>query len=282
LSVILRRFVQLPSQKSSTHRRYISASKGTLNLGGITMFHPSDLFKHLVRKRLVFLCAGLSLTIALFLVSGLAQKREVQPRPGQSRIAPLDPLTPEEIELATRIANQDARVKEALGGGRTQLIQIEFLALKSGDYREAKQPEELKVGRHAAVIFYRYDQDLGIHAIVDLEKNSVDQVTKLEGRVIPLGAAEVAEAFNLALRNERVIQLLGARIKEFRVAGLAGNERPENRVEGLRMVAASPRDPCYKHRCLDLIFHQREGYLAGTEVTVDLTAQTVRVERTGR
>jgi hypothetical protein len=196
-------------------------------------------------------------------------------------VQPLDPLTPDEVELAAQTASSDARVKEALGPGRQQLIRIEFLALKSLNYSEPKEPDQLKLGRHAAVIFYRYDQDLGIHIVVDLEQRSVGEITRMEGKVVPLAGAEVTEAFDLALRNERVKVLLGSQAGEFRVAGLPG-ERLANRVEGLRIVSGSPRDPCYRHRCLDLIFHRREGYIAGTQVTVDLTAQTVRVERTGR
>ena len=191
----------------------------------------------------------------------------------------LDPLTPKEIELATRVANEDRRVKEAVGTGKQQLVQVQFLALKPARY--GPDAERLQIGRHAEVLFYRYDGDRGIHVVVDLEKKAVVLVTKIEGRAVPLGADEIREAFGLAAQNERVKALLGAQLNDFKVANLT-EERPENRVEGLRVVATSPRDPCYRHRCIDLLFHNREGYVAGTTVTVDLTAQTVRAERTIR
>ena len=239
---------------------------------------------NLYRSRAFFLFAVLSLTAVALLLTTFAQEtRSPGTSPVQQRAQPLDPLTAEETELAARIASADPRVKEALGSGRQQLIQVQFLALKPNTYpKTGQEPEQLKIGRHAAVIFYRYDADQGIHVVVDLEKSSVNEITKLEGKAVPLGFTEVTEAFNLALRNEQVRSFLGSRANDFRVARLSAGERPENRVEGLRVLATSPRDPCYKHRCLDLLFRQRDGYIAGTSVTVDLTAQTVRVERTVR
>ena len=218
----------------------------------------------------VFLVGPILCLMAILLLSTVLahQTRMQKPSPVQQRMQPLDPLTPEEMELAARRASEDARVKAALGSGRQQLIRVEFLAFKGLDYRETRGPDQLKIGRHAAVVFYNYNDDVGIHVVVDLERESVVAITKMEGKVVPLAAAEVTDAFNLAMRNEQVQALLGARAGEFKVSGLVTRERPENRVEGLRVVSVSPKDPCYRHRCVDLIFHQREGYISGTEVTV--------------
>lgn len=227
----------------------------------------------------VALCLGFVVLLSPIFV---AKTQNTAPQRGQQKVLPLDPLTPEETEVAARIASADRRVREALGGGRQRLIQVQFLALKPPDYRETREPEQLKIGRHAAVLFYRYDTDQGLYVVVDLEQRAVGELTRLEGNAVPLASEEVAEAFNLALRNERVKALLGSRAGEFKVARLATGERPEARVEGLRVIATSPRDPCYRHRCLELLFRLPEGYIAGTSVNVDLTAQTVRVERTAR
>lgn len=198
----------------------------------------------------------------------------------QEKVQPLDPLTSEEIETAKQIAGADQKVKTTLGSGRQRLIQVEFVAMKpTGTYDD---PERLQIGRHASVLFYRYEGDQGFHVVVDLRRKAVVSVTKLEGRAVPLAPDEIGEAFELAARNERVRSLLGAGISEYRVADLTKGERPETRVEGLRVIATTPRDPCYRHRCIHLLFHSREGYLAGTTVTVDLTAQSVRAERTIR
>ena len=202
------------------------------------------------------------------------------PSVAQQKVQPLDPLTAEEIRVAEQVANSDRRVKVALGSGRQRLIQVEFLALKPA--RETRDPERLQIGRHASVLFYRYERDEGIQVVVDLQQKAVVSVSKIEGVAVPLARDEVAEAFDLAARNERVRSLLGARLSEFRVANLAQGDRPETRVEGLRIIATSPRDPCYRRRCIHLLFRTREGYIAGTQVTVNLTAQTVRAERTIR
>ena len=240
---------------------------------------PLTYLPYILHPERVFLVSlALCITLVLLLSTALANRLAV-PLP-QGQVQSLDPLTPEEIELATRIATADPRVKDALGKGRALLVQVQFLALKPNVYGAGQDLERLKIGRHAAVLFYRYDTDQGVHVIVDLEKRSAGDITRIEGRAVPLAAEEVAQASALALRNDRVRSLLGARVNDFRVANLAAGERPENRIEGLRVVATSPRDPCYRHRCVDLLFRQREGYIAGTSVTVDLTSQAVRVERT--
>lgn len=242
-------------------------------------------FRHLLhnsyRAHLLFPYAALSLTALVIWSSVPAeQPSAVASSHVQRQVQPLDPLTPEEIEIAARIANSDAKVKAALGSGRHLLIEVSFLALKSPGYREA-EPQKMKIGRHAAVIFYRYDDDIGIHVVIDLEQKAAGEITRLQGTAVPLAYQEVVEAFNLALRNERVRALLGARANEFKVfRPSSAGERSPTRVEGLRVVTSSPGDPCFKHRCVDLLFRLPRGYLAGTSVTVDLTAQTVRVERT--
>jgi Cu2+-containing amine oxidase len=219
--------------------------------------------------------------MALVVSAAFGQQAQTPiPAPGQQRVLPLDPLTADEATLATELAKSDRKVAEALGSGKQQLIRVEFVALKTANFREPKEPEQLDIGRHAAVVFYRYDTDKGVHVIIDLEQKAVGEITIMEGKTVPLAAAEVTEALDLALRNEQVKTLLGPKANEFKVAGLSAGEKPENRVEGLRVIASSPKDPCYKHRCLDLLFRRREGYLAGTSVSVDLTARTVRVERT--
>ena len=198
----------------------------------------------------------------------------------QQRVQPLDPLTPAEIELAKQLANADRRVKAALGSGRQRLIQVDFFAMKPADTSTA--PQRMQMGRHARVLFYRYEGDRGIDVVVDLERRTVASVTQIEGVAVPLAADEIADAFNVAIRNEGVRSLLGPRLNEFRVAGLTTGVQPETRVEGLRVIATEPRDPCYRRRCVYLMFRDQGRYLAGTKVTVNLTAQTTRVERTAR
>jgi hypothetical protein len=196
---------------------------------------------------------------------------------------PLDPLTPEEIELAAQIASADPHVQKELGPGRRQLIRVQFLALKAGiDLKTGQEQKLLKVGRSAAVLFYRYDTDQGIHVVVDLRQRAVGSISRLEGRAVPLALEEVTQAFALALLDRRVRNLLGSKADDFRVAPPTSDRKPANSVEGLRVVATAPGDPCYKHRCIELHFRKRESYVAGTSVTVDLSARRVRTKSTVR
>lgn len=222
--------------------------------------------------------AAATITIAAVTFVTFSTNLPSESAAAQERVQPLDPLTNEETRVAAQVASADPKVKAALGSGRQRLIQVEFFAQKPA--QEVDNPDRLEIGRHASVLFYRYTGDQGIHVVVDLRQRAVVSITRLEGRAVPLGVEEIGEAFNLAARNERVRSLLGSEISGYRVANLAEGDRPENRVEGLRVVATSPKDPCYRHRCIYLLFHSREGYLAGTTVNVDLTAQTVRAERT--
>lgn len=183
--------------------------------------------------------------------------------------APLDPLTPAETETAKKIASEDLAVKRELGTGRQRLIQVQFFQMKSASPRS-------DVGRYAAVLFYRYDIDRGIHVIVNLNDRTVVQINRVVSMAVPLAREEIKEAFALALRNRRVRVLLGARADQF---GFAEDSRQTSgdRIEGHRVIASSPRDPCRLHRCIELQFRTRNGYVPATSVTVDLSTQTVTV-----
>lgn len=193
------------------------------------------------------------------------------------RPLPLDPLTTEERAEAIRVASTDSRVKETLGGGRSTAINAEFLAVKP---ENAAGVADAPIGRHAAVIFYRYDDDKGVRAVVDLTQRVVSELTVMDGASVPLAIDEVVQASNLALRNTEVTSALGSSARTFRVqTSLSGTEPVQNRVEGLRLIAPSPNDPCYKQRCVSLLFRQGRSYLAGLSVVVNLTRETVTVER---
>ena len=244
---------------------------------------PLQRFPRKLETRAVHLSIALALTIVvLTTVTGKVTPGSHLLLPSQQAL-PLDPLTPEEIELAARIASADPRVKKELGPGRQQLIQIQFFALKSGgDSKTRPEQKPLKPGRYAAVLFYRYDTDEGVNVVVDLTERSIGDITRLEGKAVPLALEEIRRAFALALLNRQVRTLLGPKASEFKVAGLSTAESPQNRVEGLRVVATSPRDPCYRHRCIELHFRKREGYVPATSVMVDLSAQKVKVQKTVR
>ncbi len=191
---------------------------------------------------------------------------------------PLDPLTAEENEIASRVARSDSRVKKELGSGRNQLVQVQFLELKAGgDLKTNKEQGPSNPGRYAAVLFYRYDTDEGVHVVVNLGGRSVGEITRLNGRAVPLALEEVSGAFALALLNKQVRTFLGPKADEYAVAGMLKGDSPHNRVEGLRVIATSPEDPCYRHRCIELYVRKPEGYMRTPSITVDLSARKVKI-----
>ncbi|HEX4899748.1 MAG TPA: hypothetical protein VFV61_04400 [Pyrinomonadaceae bacterium] len=183
-----------------------------------------------------------------------------------------DPLTPEERELALRLVEADARVKKLRGQGRQNLISVELATPKTGDQND-------ETSRHAEILYYRYEGNQGVLVLVDLQQRSVQEAVAINGDAVPLVAEEVNQALSLALQNRTLINLLGPNYQQYRVATQNSPEGEPNRVEALRLFASSPDDPCYRRRCVSLLFRQGDTFLTGTEVIVDLTTQRVRVEQ---
>src|SRR5437763_956567 len=138
--------------------------------------------------------------LCLMAVSLFAQ---TQPAAVPQRVLPLDPLTPAERAAGEELARANGKVKEFLARGRTRLIYSDFIAPKLN----AAQTEPS--GRYADVLFYRYDDDAGLRALVDLSARAVVDVVPVSGRSVPLTADEVEEAARLALANSEVARLLG-------------------------------------------------------------------------
>ena len=209
---------------------------------------------------------------ALFLIATVAYGQPTQP-------LPLDPLSAEEREAATSLARADARVRELLGGGRTRQIYTDFIAVK-----RARTPAEEPSGRYADVLFYRYDRDLGVRALVDLVARTVVDVVRVNGQSVPINNEEVEEAARLALADPRVPRLFGGAMPSFRVATRPATREDINtpRIEALRVLGTSADDPCYRHRCIVLFFRVDNRYVNINRVVVDMTTQTVQIRGGGQ
>jgi Cu2+-containing amine oxidase len=211
--------------------------------------------------------AAALLSLAVCAPAALAQAPPPKPpRKPPRQPLPLDPLTAEELKIAERVAREEPRVTEAIGPGRYKLIYVEFLALKPEDPKQTVEAPgvPIQIGRHAEVLFYRYDGDVGIRAVVDLVQQAVRDVTRVDGQAVPVTEEEVTEAGELALHDSTVFQRLG-------------EARREYKIEGMRILATRENDPCYRHRCVDLLFRRGAQYLVAFPVTVDLTSRDVRV-----
>jgi len=235
-------------------------------------------------------CAFVVMFILIAAVSVDAQPKPTTPQrgpqagPSAPRRLPLDPLTEDEKRAAERIALAEPRVQQLLGAGRRQLVSVELFVMKppQEQIEAAAAGRAIAMGRFAEVIFFRPEGEFGVRAVVELPRGAVAVVDRLESQQVPLTQVDLAEAWQLASRDAEVRQALGADVDRFRVQGAPVGgvaARPRYAVEALPVEAVAENDPCYKHRCLHLLFRRGDAYLMGPVVVVDLSARKVYVER---
>jgi Cu2+-containing amine oxidase len=201
---------------------------------------------------------GMLLTLVVFTSSVQA----THPR----GLLPFDPLSPEEISTAIAISLQDPRVAQELPKGarfRVIVVQLHEEALKEG---EEESLGLAGVPRHADVLFYRYDNDVTLNLLVDLDKGVVELFKRLTEAQPPLLAEEATEALEIALKDAEVLQRL-ARLeivpKAVSASGFLFREQA----------------PCLIHRCVMLSLSTEGRFLTAGEdaffPVVDLSAQRV-------
>jgi len=189
----------------------------------------------------------------------------------------LDPLTPDEEGAAERIARSDNRVKEIVGEQQVRLVSATPVLIKRGE-----SPEKIDVHQRAIeVVLFRPQPEVGARVLVNLAQNSVANVERLDSRQVPFTPDDLKDAFELALREPQVQKALGSEAQSFHIQGQR-NAPPatasENLVSGLPIRSSDPKDPCSKHRCLQLFFRRGTDFLSEPVVTVDLTAKHVSIE----
>jgi len=190
---------------------------------------------------------------------------------------PLDPLTAAEKQQALRIARADTRVSRLLGARRSRLLEVEFVTIKP-EGEELPQDDEgmaRALGRKAAVYGIEYESNQGFRAVVDLLQGTVISVERLDGDSVPASGEELDDARQILLQNHRVRALIGGR-----AAAIAAATTAATSIDGQRLVTNDVSDPCYQRRCMLILFrHNRQYQVDLPTVIVDLTGQTVRVER---
>jgi hypothetical protein len=243
------------------------------------------------RRRKGFALLACFFTFFLLSPADIASQRRPaaqRPAPRQPEVLPLDPLTPEEKERAARVASSNARIKELLGSGTPRVVYVEFLALKPDDESRAQERDRrpIRIGRHAEVVLYNPENDRGARVIVELDRqDSVRQVERLDSDLVPLTFEDLEVARDLALRSPEVRSFLGADADRFRVLRQAQIRRGDEQqiaVEGLRYRTTNPNDPCYRQRCVALLFRRGRVYIGNANVLVNLSTRTARVERRRR
>jgi hypothetical protein len=183
-------------------------------------------------------------------------------------------MTSGEQAAAERIARNDSRVKELLGESGVRVVSVLPVLIK------AESPEKFDVKqRQIEVVLFRPQGEVGARVVVNLRQNNVVAVSRLTGDQVPYTNDDLADAFQLALRDAEVLRAL-PEAQSFRIRPVPpGAATPKNIVEGLPVRSSDPNDPCSKHRCLWLLFRRGNDYLSQPSVTVDLTDKRVYVEK---
>jgi Cu2+-containing amine oxidase len=209
------------------------------------------------RSTVINYIAALILTICTILQTGCTQLSVAASQPKQLEL--LDQLTPEEEKQAGDLAEQAVTVKGLRTTGKLYVVEKEL-------YRDKEAEEAGTRERKALVTHYRYEGDVGILTIVNLTKNQVMNVESVPHLATPFAPEEYELARKLGLAHPDVKEALAP-------------YRERVTVEGLVTRTSAKEDPLYAHRVISLLFKIGDDYLSGPMVTVDLTTETVVVEK---
>ncbi len=76
-----------------------------------------------------------------------------------------------------------------------KLVYVEFIAVKPDDEANTREdwPRSIQIGRHAEVVFYRDNNDFGVQVIVNLERQEVVHVDRIDLNQVPGSLKELSE-----------------------------------------------------------------------------------------
>ena len=237
-------------------------------------------------SRPLALCFGLCILapLAVGVLTPAPSPPKEQAKLDRPPALPLDPLTEQEKHEAEQVALRDPRVQELLGKGRRKTVSVDLTLIKPSqeEIQAAAVGRPISMGRFAVVLFFRYEGEVGVRAIVDLAHGTVTEIARLSSDQVPMTADDLAEAWQLARRDEEIRRALGPEAERYEVERTSpgpGAAPPRFVVRALRVRASEEKDPCFHNRCLQLLFARGNEYLTQPMVTVDLSAQKVYVQR---
>jgi hypothetical protein len=164
---------------------------------------------------------------------------------------PAAPLNEAERKAAASLAEQALKGRLLWAPRDFYLIDVELL-----------RDKEAETSRRALVTHFRYEGDLAILSVVDLDARQVVRVETRPHQAVGLAEEELRRAEQLALQDPRVAEALG-------------DARAKVRVEALVIRTGDEKDPYFGHRVVRLLFKLGADYLASPVVNVDLTAGRV-------
>jgi hypothetical protein len=167
-------------------------------------------------------------------------------------------LTEAEKLLAVQLTDQAITSRDLRNGSPLYLVETELVVEKA-------EVEGAPGKRLARITHYRYDGDLSIFTLIDVSAQSARRMDVVPHHPVPFSNEEYEAAAGLALADRRVRSLLGERLTQVQ-------------VEGLALRTSDPADRYFGHRVLRLMFKLGHDYLTRPIAVVDLTAQTVVVD----
>ena len=190
--------------------------------------------------------------------------------------APLDPLTPAEVQSARGIAELAPAVNGRIGGRRYVLGAVDFVPPPKAEGSDPAPPAD---GRYAQVLYCVYAGNAGFRALVDLGRGSIWSTEELSCDEVPIAPEEIQVARDLALADPAVREFLGGSADLFQARPAPGGQAPEHLVEALKVVATEAEDRCFGQRCLLLLFSDPQDYRTGLKILVNMTTRTVTTTR---
>ncbi len=216
---------------------------------------------------LLLIAGAVALAMAL---SGRARQQ-----PAQGERTGYDPLSLTEQDRARQIALADASVSAQLAAAaRDELLLVERHEETKAVYTQGSWP------RRADVLFYLYDTDTLLSAVVNLTAGQLDQAQSAQQVQPPLTPAETNLARELALADPAA----GAALREeYRRATGEDLENADQLRTYARVfwasampdVALGQAASCGLHRCGQLLFSAGPNHRLSTLPIVNLSTQTV-------
>lgn len=183
-----------------------------------------------------------------------------------------DPLTQAELDRAVQLAQADQRFKTL----QARASRLELLFVERHEEGKSQTAGDERPARRADVFAYLYGQEQTLHAVVDLNRGRVDQLSAQAGVQPPLNPAESRRALDLALADPQAGKVIR---DEYRAAaGRALQSAADLRWRALIFYAdAHPAaaegeaSACGAERCAQLLLTTRDNTVVNVMPLVNLS-----------
>ena len=196
-----------------------------------------------------------------------------------------DPLTVVEqndvVNLALREIGQNPQTAKPIqaAGLQRETLLIE----RHKEPKNASRDRAAAIPRRGDAYIYDYEDDLLIHAIIDLDSGEVDEIGQSQGVQLPLTQNEIDRALTLAYQDERFRQQIEAEFQAIAGRTLTGLSELEVRAfifhaSSLLGNIVSEAESCGINRCAHLLLYTTEDIAFEMLPVVNLSTGVVLAE----